>query len=123
MRSSIPRSALTGSLLFLSATLLAAGDFTSITGLDRTEGGKMSFTIPSDPDSYHVLRRAFMPHMTATGRPVAVIRGAEGGVTSAVHPRVNNATGAVRTRARISLVLDMRLSLVQDSWTSVLGCR
>jgi len=60
---------------------VTAASPTPVTGLGLSEGGKPSFTIPSDPDSYHVLRRATQPHLTASGRPVAVIPGADQEVT------------------------------------------
>jgi hypothetical protein len=43
----------------------------------------MTFTIPSDPGSYHILRRSTRLDQAHPWRPVAVVRGADGEVTLA----------------------------------------
>ena len=62
-------------LFLLTGTLLTAEPV--ITDFGYTPGGKVSFTVKSNADSYHVLRRSPDLLSVGTGRAVAVVPGAE----------------------------------------------
>ena len=74
-------SACAGLLLSLAGSM--AQEAPSIMDLGWTEGGKMTCKIPSDLDSYHILRRSIGFDRTHQWRAVAVVRGAEGEVSLA----------------------------------------
>jgi hypothetical protein len=75
-------------LLTMVGIISAAEQAVIITDLGHTPGGKVTFTLKSDTNSYHVLRRSRDLLSVGTGRAVAVVRGAENtvSITDSVRP-------------------------------------
>ena len=54
-----------------------------ITAVGETPGGRISFTLNSDTETYHILRRSRQLHRASRGRAVAMVRGTAEGVSIA----------------------------------------